>query len=160
MIRRHPHTLLALYVEGTCSAAEQAAVAAHLRRCEACARAVATQQPLHRRLQRIPKPATPPFLVQRIMARYDRLQQRASFWSGFESIPRLLQPAFVALLLAVALYFLWPARQESLYDQAVKTYASVYQSGDNWTALANDEDALRFALNRPADIPKESDHDR
>nr|HQI49481.1 hypothetical protein [bacterium] len=84
----------------------------------------------------------------------------ASFWNGFEAIPRLFQPAVVALLLLITFLLLWPARQESIYEQATKTYAAVYESNGSWTALANDEDALRFVLNQPGEPLQESDHDR
>ncbi len=160
MIRRHPRALLTLYVEGNLSSQEEKTVAAHLQRCSACTEAVAVMRPLRQTLQRLPKPSPPAWLTQRILARYDALQRRASFWNGFEAIPRLLQPALVALLLLIAFLLLWPARQESLYDQAVKTYAATYDNESSWTALANDEDALRFVLNQPAEPLQESDHDR
>lgn len=160
MIQRHPHALLTLYVEGNLPRRQERGVAAHLARCPACSAAVAAMRPLREALLRLPKPTPPPYLARRIMARYDALQRRASFWNGFEAIPRLFQPAVVALLLLITFLLLWPARQESIYEQATKTYAAVYESNGSWTALANDEDALRFVLNQPGEPLQESDHDR
>jgi hypothetical protein len=160
MILRHPRVLLSLYVDEMLSPQQKVAVEEHLHTCPACAARVAEIARLRQRLQEIAKPVPPPYLTSRILARYRQLQRHASFWHSFDFAPKVLQPAVLALLLLLALYYIWPVREESIYNQAVMTYSSVYDDDSNWTSLASDEDALRFALNQKTEPRQEGNNDR
>ena len=67
---------------------------------------------------------------------------------------RLLQPAALLLILLMAALFSMSNGDESVQDQAAKTYASVYENSATYSALATDEEALRFALTeQPESLP-------
>lgn len=156
----HPRALLSLYLDDSLTPAQKTAVVRHVSQCPFCADKLERLRRLQQKMAEIPKPVPPQYLVPRIMARYKQLQLQATFWNSFEFAPKILQPAALLLALLIALLIIWAPRPESPYEQAVKTYNSIYGSPLNWTALDSDEEALRFALNQQMEILQESDDER
>jgi predicted anti-sigma-YlaC factor YlaD len=146
---RHPREMLSLYIDEALTREQKEKVDQHLAKCTQCNKFYDRLLKMHQELHQIPQPLLPTYLVSGVMARYRQLQKRPTFWSSFDFVPKLLQPAALVLILLIALLLAWPANQESAQNQIVKTYASVYEASVTWPTLSSDEEALQYALNDP-----------
>lgn len=146
----HPNKNLSSLIDNRLSAKEAQKLQHHLAQCSHCKRLLEKMGALRQLMAQLPSVSVHEDFVGRVLALHQRRQADATFWVGFEYVPKILPQLALVLLLIMALLWNLPQSKIETSPAAMEeTIAKVVIIDDREliSALNTDDQTLQFALN-------------